>query len=218
MLRLVVFDLDGTLVDSSTDLADATNALVIELGGAPIPAARVVEMVGEGAAVLVRRALSAAGLDPDTPHALERFLALYDKRLLATTRAYDGIPDALEWLSTRVSLAVLTNKPSAATRQILSGLGLARYFRETIGGDSPFGRKPNPEALLHLARAHAAEARETLLVGDSAVDRATALAAGTRICLARYGFGFRIPPDQLGPDDLRIDSPLELIATVERLL
>ena len=113
---------------------------------------------------------------------------------------------------------LLTNKPSAASHQILAGLGLARYFRETIGGDSPLGRKPNPEPLLHLTRTAGAEPGETLMVGDSWVDRDTARAAGTRICLARYGFGFRIPADQLGPDDLGIDSPLELVATVESLV
>lgn len=218
MLRLVVFDLDGTLVDSSTDLANATNALIAELGGSTLPDRRIVEMVGEGAPLLVRRALGAAGLDAETPGALPRFLALYDARALEHTRPYDGIPAVLDWLVSRMPLAVLTNKPAAATRQVLAGLGLARYFRETIGGDSPFGRKPDPSALLHLARAHTAEPGETLMVGDSAVDRATALAAGTRICLARYGFGFRIPPDQLRPEDLCIDSPLELIAAVERLL
>ena len=115
-------------------------------------------------------------------------------------------------------LAVLTNKPTAATRQILAGLGLARYFSETVGGDSPFSRKPDPAGLLHLARAHGAEPGATLMVGDSSVDRETARAAGTRICLARYGFGYRIAPGDLRPDDLRIASPLELIATVESLL
>ena len=218
MLRLVVFDLDGTLVDSSTDLADATNALVAELGGAELPSDRIVEMVGEGAGVLVRRALEASGVDPGRPGALPRFLALYEARLLEHTRPYQGIPQALEWLSVRLPLAVLTNKPTGATRQILAGLGLTRYFRETVGGDSRFGRKPDPAGLLHLVRSNAAEPVETLLVGDSAVDRETALAAGTRVCLARYGFGFRIPPEHLHPNDLRIDSPLELIATVERLL
>lgn len=218
MIRLVVFDLDGTLVDSSTDLANATNALIAELGGATLPDHRIVDMVGDGAPLLVRRALTAAGLDPGIPGALPRFLALYDERALQHTRPYDGIPAALDWLVSRMPLAVLTNKPTAATRQILGGLGLARYFRETIGGDSPFGRKPDPSALLHLARTNAAEPGETLMVGDSAVDRDTALAAGTRICLARYGFGYRIQPDQLRPDDLRIDSPLELIGTVETLL
>lgn len=216
--RLVVFDLDGTLVDSRTDLANATNALIAELGGAPLPVDRVAGMVGEGAALLVRRALATSGLDPGTPEALERFLVLYDERLLEHTRPYDGVLDALEWLLTRAQLAVLTNKPEGATRQILAGLDLARYFREVIGGDSPFGRKPDPAALLHLARASGAEPRETLMVGDSAVDLETARRAGTRICLARYGFGYRIPDSDIQDDDLRIDSPAEIIATVEALL
>ena len=82
----------------------------------------------------------------------------------------------------------------------------------------PFGRKPDPTALLHLARSNGAEPGDTLMVGDSTVDRDTARAAGTRICLARYGFGFRIPAGDLLPTDLRIDSPLELISTVEALL
>ena len=218
VIRLVVFDLDGTLVDSRTDLANATNALIVELGGATLPDSRIVEMVGEGAGLLVRRALTAAGLDPGTPGALERFLLLYDERLLEHTRPYDGVLDALEWLFTRAPLAVLTNKPGGATRRILAGLGLARYFREVIGGDSPFGRKPDPAALLHLARAREVEPRETLMVGDSAVDLQTARRAGTRVCLARYGFGYRIPDSDVQDDDLRIDSPAEIVGALEALL
>lgn len=218
MVRLVVFDLDGTLVDSRADIANATNALIVELGGAPLPEDVVTAMVGEGAGLLVRRALTAASLDPEAPGALDRFLALYDARLLEHTRPYDGIPEALEWLFTRAQLAVLTNKPGGATRQILAGLGLARYFREVIGGDSPFGRKPDPAALLHLARASGVGPRDTLMVGDSAVDLETARRAGTRICLARYGFGYRIPESDIQDDDLRIDSPAEIIGTIETLL
>lgn len=218
MVRLVAFDLDGTLVDSRTDLANTINALIGELGGAVLPDERIVEMVGEGAGVLVGRALAAAGLPPEQPRALPRFLALYELRLLEHTRAYDGITEALDWLSARLPLAVLTNKPGAATRQILAGLGLAHHFREVVGGDSAFGRKPDPAGLLHLARSTGADPAATLMVGDSSVDRDTAVAAGARICLARYGFGYRIPAEDLRPTDLRIDSPLELIATVEALL
>ena len=218
VIRLVVFDLDGTLVDSRTDLANATNALIVELGGATLPDSRIVEMVGEGAGLLVRRALTAAGLDPGTPGTLERFLLLYDERLLEHTRPYDGALDELEWLFTRAPLAVLTNKPGGATRRILAGLGLARYFREVIGGDSPFGRKPDPAALLHLARASEVEPRETLMVGDSPVDLQTARRAGTRVCLARYGFGYRIPDSDIQDDDLCIDSPAQIIGAIEALL
>src|SRR5262245_28530902 len=98
MIRLVVFDLDGTLVDSSRDLADATNALLAELGAATLAVDVVISMVGEGAAVLVRRALERSGLDPETPNALHRFLELYDARLLKTTRPYAGMMAALATL------------------------------------------------------------------------------------------------------------------------
>jgi phosphoglycolate phosphatase len=217
-LRLVVFDLDGTLVDSRRDLANATNALLVELGGAPLDEDAVTGMVGEGAGLLVRRALTAAGLDPGTAGALERFLALYDTRLLDHTRPYPGVTEALDWLRPRVRMAVLTNKPERATRAVLSGLGLSPYFMELIGGDSMHGRKPDPAGLLHLAAAVGAEPADVLMVGDSAVDLDTARRAGTRICLARYGFGFRIPAGDLRDDDLRVDSPLELVGTLEPLL
>src|SRR4029079_6981664 len=112
---LVVFDLDGTLVDSSVDLANAVNALLAELGAPRLADTAIVAMVGEGAGVLVRRALAASGLDPDTPQALERFLAHYDRHLLAHTAPSPGMVEALDAIGARVPLAVLTNKPARAT-------------------------------------------------------------------------------------------------------
>jgi phosphoglycolate phosphatase len=209
---LVVFDLDGTLVDSRTDLADAANALITELGGAPISEQRVVGMIGEGAALLVRRALTAASLDPDTPGALARFLELYDARLLATTTAYPGTADALRDLATRAPLAILTNKPARATIRILDGLGLASFFQHVIGGDSALGRKPEPGGMQDLMRRAGASAESTLLVGDSPIDLETARRAGTRICLARYGFGFSFAHDAFRGDEMFIDSPAELVS------
>ena len=103
MIRLVVFDLDGTLVDSSHDLAEATNALLAELGGAPLALDAVVSMVGEGAAVLVKRALERSGLDPEMPGALARFLELYDERLLNATRPYPGMIEAIATLGAKFS-------------------------------------------------------------------------------------------------------------------
>lgn len=207
---LVVFDLDGTLVDSSRDLADATNALIAELGGAPVPEQRVVGMIGEGAARLVRRALAAASLDPETPGALARFLELYDARLLNTTMPYEGTAEALKNLASRSPLAVLTNKPARATIRILDGLGLNEYFQHVIGGDSPLGRKPEPAGLRDLMGRAKATPETTLLVGDSPIDLDTARRAGTRICLARYGFGFSFTPDAFRGDELFIDSAVEL--------
>lgn len=111
MINLVVFDLDGTLVDSRRDLADATNALIVELGGRVLSEERVTAMVGDGAAMLIRRALTAASLDPDTPGVLDRFLVHYDARLLDHTRPYPGMVETLAALSRRVRLAVLTTSP-----------------------------------------------------------------------------------------------------------
>jgi phosphoglycolate phosphatase len=214
MIDLVVFDLDGTLVDSRTDLARATNALVAELGGEPLPEDSVAGMVGEGAGVLVRRALAAAALDPTTPGALERFLALYDERLLDTTRAYPGVRETLEALAAERPLAVLTNKPSDPTGRILSALGLAPYFRAVVGGDSPHGRKPDPAGLRHLADAAGAGLAQTLLVGDSAIDLETARRAGARICLCRYGFGYRFAGGAFRGDEWFIDQPQDLLVLV----
>src|SRR5262245_2645566 len=167
-------------------------------------------MVGEGARVLVRRALAAAGIETDETRALGRFLQIYSQRLLDFTVLYPGIADAVEQLARRYPLAVLTNKPFEPSRRILTGLGLIPYFAEIIGGDSPFGRKPDPAGLLHLCESSGAAPASTLLVGDSPIDVQTAANAGTRMCLARYGFGYREIASQDGVDWV-IDSPGELV-------
>jgi phosphoglycolate phosphatase len=212
-LRLIVFDLDGTLVDSRRDIADAANALLVSCGAEPIPEDGIGRMVGEGAATLVARAFTASGIERP-PDALERYLAFYETRLLNHTRPYDGIPAALEALGRRTALAVLTNKPIASTRRILEGLDLARYFPEgaVFGGDGPFPRKPSPAGLRQLTANANANAESTLMVGDSAIDWQTARAARARACLVRYGFGFdSVPVGELGPDDRVIGSPSELL-------
>src|SRR5579859_6434681 len=135
-------------------------------------------MVGEGAALLVRRALSAAGAKLDVGRDLRRFLELYDERLLAHTTVYDGTREMLEALAPRAALAVLTNKPQHHTDAVLRGLDLARFFRWVIGGDTPHGRKPDPAGLRYLMSAAGVDADATLMVGDSAIDLKTARAAG----------------------------------------
>ncbi len=187
MTGLVAFDLDGTLVDSAADLAAAASALTVELGGRPLTRAEVVAMVGEGAAVLVGRSLSAAGLDPGTPHALGRFLEIYDARMLETTALYPGIRTALDALDPLVPLAVVTNKPERPALRMLDGLGVRHYFLEVIGGDGVWPRKPDPSGLRSLA-VHAGGG-SLVLVGDSPVDAETAARAGAAFVLAAYGFG-----------------------------
>lgn len=198
--RLIAFDLDGTLIDSRRDLTDSANQLIVELGGAPLSEAAVGLMVGEGARLLVQRALTAAGLG-DPLGALERFLAIYDERLLVHTRMYDGVPAALEAAREVAQLSLLTNKPLAPTVRILHALGIENFFGSIIGGDSAFPRKPDPASLfeqIHLARS---SPRQALLVGDSAIDRETARRAGVRCCLVRYGFGHVTLPNGVQAGD-----------------
>jgi phosphoglycolate phosphatase len=195
--RLIVFDLDGTLVDSRRDLAESANQLLEELGAAPQPEAAIVRMVGEGAAVLVRRALAAAGVG-EPPGALERFLEIYSGRLLNHTRPYDGIPEAVSVACRHARLAVLTNKPTRPSEEILDGLALRELFEDVIGGDGPWPRKPDPASLVALMERTGATPATTLLVGDSAIDHETARRASVRCCLAAYGFGYEtFPRDRL---------------------
>ena len=215
MPALFVFDLDGTLVDSSQDLADAGNALLAIYGSAPLPRNQLVGMVGDGARELVRRLLAAASLDAQLDEALAHFLDCYDQRLLATTRPYDGVFATLEALAPQARLAVLTNKPEAATRRLLEGLELLQYFSDVIGGDSPYGRKPDPKGLFALlARADVAT-ENALMIGDSMNDLLVAEAAAVPMCFARYGFGYVQVREE---DRLRaahtIDAPEELIDLV----
>ena len=214
MIRLVVFDLDGTLVDSHRDIGDATNAVIADLGGAPLEQSVITSLVGEGAAVLIRRAMGRAGLAVDLRDALDRFLVHYDARLLATTAPYPGTLEVLQSLNHGRRLAVLTNKPQQPSVRILDGLGLGRFFAEVIGGDTEYGRKPDPAGLRALM-AHAEVApEETLLVGDSPVDLATARGAGAHICLARYGFGYRTDGVTFDGTELFIDEPQAVVSTL----
>ena len=212
--QLIVFDLDGTLVDSRRDIADAANALLQDCGAEPLPETRIGRMVGDGAATLVARAFEFSGIERP-PDALERFLSFYDQRLLNHTRPYPGMTAILDMLGLRAQLAVLTNKPIAATRRILAGLDLARHFADdaVIGGDGTFPRKPDPAGLRHLIDRAGVGSQSALLVGDSVIDWRVARGASTPVCLARYGFGFEsVPVEEIGPADRIIDAPADLLA------
>ena len=215
-IQLVVFDLDGTLIDSRRDLADSVNALIAELGGRPLGLDAVTAMVGEGAAVLVRRALTASGIDPGTPGALDRFLAHYDERLTTHTTPYPGMTEALASLaSAGCTLAVLTNKPQRPSVEILERLGLAPFFSQVVGGDTAFGRKPDPAGLLGLAARAGVPASNTMMVGDSPIDVQTARRAGAVVCIARYGFGMPAEGVTPGPGEIAIDAPGDLLSAIE---
>lgn len=173
--RLVMFDLDGTLIDSVPDLAAAVDCMLVELGRAPAGVEKVRDWVGNGARVLVRRAL-AGGLDhaavgeAETEEALARFLDIYaDCHNL--TALYPGVHELLEALSTAaVELAVVTNKPERFVAPLLEQVGLGGYFRWIIGGDTLPQQKPDPAALLQVMRLAGVEAAQSLFVGDSRND------------------------------------------------
>jgi phosphoglycolate phosphatase len=173
-------------------------------------------MVGEGAAVLVRRALAASGIG-DAPGALPRFLEIYDARLMNHTRAYEGIDEALRAARRIARVIVLTNKPARPSERILGGLGLLGLFDEVIGGDGPLPRKPEPASLIAAMERAGAPAGRTLLVGDSAIDHETAVRASSRCCLATYGFGYvTFPLERLTGEEWLAARPDDLPEVFDR--
>jgi phosphoglycolate phosphatase len=214
MVRLIVFDLDGTLIDSRRDLADSANALLATFDAPPLPDAAVIAMVGEGARTLVSRVLDAAGVVTDVDRALARFLALYDERLTHHTHLYPAAAETIAALGAGgVALSVLTNKPLAPTRRLLEHFALASRFDQVIGGDGPLGRKPDPAGLHALMQHAGTTGDETLMIGDSWVDIETARRAGARACFAAWGFG--LPPvDGLRDDEPRLEHLDALLSAV----
>jgi phosphoglycolate phosphatase len=211
---LIIFDLDGTLIDSTKDLVISVNAMREHLGMAPIDPLLIHSYIGNGAAMLVRRSLGTQVSDEITDRGFDYFLKYYLAHALDNTRCYDGIPELLLELSAqRHKLAILTNKPAKISTDILSGLRISQYFFRVYGGDSLFARKPDPEGIRMLRE----EARETvgntLMVGDSAVDVQTARNAGIRCCGVNWG----IQPEsfELNPPDFLIQSPRELLVELQ---
>lgn len=208
--RAVVFDLDGTLCDSVPDLTASLNRVLEEQGRPPLPAAVVRKLVGDGAAVLVRRALAEfGGLPPEgaEPH-IRRFLDIYEAAPGSRTTLYPGVAEALARLSAAGAvLGVCTNKPLRATQRLLADLGIAGRFGAVVGGDSFPTRKPSPEPLLGVLAMLDAAPADTAYVGDNEHDAATGTAAGVaRVLLMRHGYA-RVPYEELAPPG----GPVELL-------
>ena len=187
---LVVFDLDGTLIDSAPDMHRAVNLVLADLGCAPLTLPDIRTMVGDGTSALIARALAARHcVSADPTQALTEFLDHYEADPTAVTRPFPGVPETLERLQTiGLTLAVCTNKPTRLTEMILERLGIARFFARVVAGDSMPFRKPDPRALLEVVDGFGVAKEAALMVGDSEVDAATAHAASVPFVLMTYGY------------------------------
>jgi len=210
----LVFDLDGTLIDSRRDITTAVNRTRERYGLPPLPLEEVVGMVGEGARLLIERAFP----EPELPaerrdEALVLYLAAYRDVCLDETLPYPGVPEMLAALTERYPVALLSNKGEELSRLILAGLGLDAFFREVLGGDSLPSRKPDPAGLRLLAERLGTPVDRLLMVGDTRIDAETASAAGCPFALVEWGF-----PRPLGTaglvTSLRVATAAELTAAL----
>jgi phosphoglycolate phosphatase len=209
-MDLLIFDLDGTLVDSRLDLANAVNATRVHMGMEPLTNERVYTYVGNGAPVLIRRAMGEQASEAEVQEALEFFLEYYREHVLDYTVLYPGVKETLEHFhGTGRRMAVLTNKPVKMSSAIVEGLGVSEYFFRVYGGNSFEFKKPNPIGVETLMKEAAVAPVATLMVGDSSVDVQTARNAGIACCGVTYGFQ---------PESLADPAPEMLIDHMEQLV
>ena len=205
-MHLLIFDLDGTLIDSKLDLAHSVNATRAYMGMDPLAHDLVSSYVGNGAPVLIRRALGDAATETDVERALDFFIRYYAQHCLDYTALYSGVRQALDRLKDAgMPLSVLTNKPVKISHRIIAGLGLTEHFFQVYGGNSFDRKKPDPVGIVTLMAESGVAPAQTFMVGDSAVDILTARNAGVRSCGVTYGFqpeSFRDTPPDIIVDDL----------------
>ena len=212
--ELVIFDLDGTLVDSAPDIAWALGAALTEAGVEPPPLPEIKHMVGDGARALIERALSRAAAVRDVDALLARYTAQYHDHLCVESRVFPGVVEALDLLQrSGVRSAVVTNKPGGLARGLLGGLGLATRFTAIIGEDDGYPRKPDPTAARWVIGRAGISAARTAVIGDGLADLRLARAAGARAIAALWGY---VPADRLQAEapDLLARSPGEAVAAV----
>jgi phosphoglycolate phosphatase len=194
MPAILVFDLDGTLIDSAPDMHSAVQRMLAEHGLPPPSLAEVTAMVGDGSAKLLSRAFARAGrpLEGELKKLLPRFMEIYEACAADLTQPYPGVPETLARLQAAGHrMAVCTNKPDRATRTVLQALSLLPFFETIVGGDTAPARKPDPRHLLAVLDRLGAPPSQAVMVGDGANDLLTAAAAGVPAIHARYGYGLR---------------------------
>jgi phosphoglycolate phosphatase len=206
-MELLIFDLDGTLIDSKLDLAQAVNATRKHMGMSELQNELVYSYVGNGAPVLIRRALGGHASEGEVQEALEFFLEFYREHCLDYTVLYPGVRESLDrFRAAGKRMAVLTNKPVRVSTAIIEGLGVGPHFFRIYGGNSFDFKKPHPIGVETLIREAATSAGETLMIGDSSVDIQTARNAGIRSCGVTYGFQ---------PESLADPAPDRLVDRME---
>ena len=210
-IKLVIFDLDGTLIDSRLDLMHSVNAMLRHLGRPDLPGEVVASYVGDGAPMLIRRALGDSKDEKLFKDALEFFLAYYKEHKLDHTTVYAGIPEALRQIRSngkRRQMAVLSNKPVNPSRAIVEALGLAPFFTHVYGGNSFRTKKPDPLGIRAILNETGVSAAAAVMVGDSSIDVLTGQNAGLATCGVTYGFA----PHTFGEvePDVVVDTPQEL--------
>lgn len=210
--NLVLFDLDGTLVDSAPDIAVALNTTLGEEGFPTHPLERVLGYIGEGATRLVQRALPPDAA-VDLARLVKRFRAHYADHVCVHSRLYPGVTELLAALPAATPLAVWTNKPGDLARPLMAALGIDRYFRDIVGDGDGFPRKPLPEGGQALIARHGATAASTLFVGDGLPDVQAARSLGCPIAGVTWGYVARDVLAAERPDWL-VESPDELLAVV----
>lgn len=211
-IKLVIFDLDGTLIDSRLDLVHSVNAMLRHIGRPELPDEVVASYVGDGAPMLVRRAIGDPRNEKLLKEALDYFLSYYKVHKLDHTRVYDGIKESLTAICHSNGLprkmAVLSNKPVNPSRAIVDALGLGQFFLHVYGGNSFSSKKPDPQGAHSLLKETRTPAEHAVMIGDSSVDVLTGRNAGMWTCGVTYGFA----PHTLceAPPDVVVDHPGEL--------
>ncbi len=213
-IKLVVFDLDGTLIDSRLDLVHSVNAALRHIGRPELPDEVIASYVGDGAPILIQRALGGEAVSEAVVRkGLEFFLSYYRAHKLDHTTVYPGIADALSAIQSSGNgvprkMAVLTNKPVIPSRAIVEALGLAPFFAQVYGGNSFVTKKPDPEGARKLLEESGVRPEQAAIIGDSHVDIQTGRNAGLWTIGVTYGFAPHTLEDE--PADLEVDAPHEL--------
>lgn len=211
MIRLIIYDLDGTLINSRKDIVTSVNWTLKELDFKELPTEQISSFVGSGAANLMRQSLQK--ISPEALQHLDRSIKLfrryYGEHLLDQTQLYPSVRKVLEFFNDRLQ-SVITNKPQDFSVTILKGLGIDHFFFKVMGGDQGFPKKPHPATLLEILKAAQVKSEEAMLVGDSATDIETGRNAGVKVVAVTYGFG--------SPDEIQAAQPESILNDLEELI